>query len=215
MTLTCPLCQNPATEAFTQDKYRAFAQCGRCSLVFAEPDSWLDPGEEKALYDLHENSLEDDGYNRFLSRIVEPLVARIGPPAQVLDFGCGPAPALAKQLQQLGFHVCLFDSFYKPDTRVLQQRFDVIVATEVIEHLHKPLAELERLWAQLNPNGWLALMTQRVKDAEAFKCWQYKNDPTHVCFFHERSFHWLAEHLQAAELNFEGRDMVFLQKPEY
>lgn len=94
MTLTCPLCQNPATEAFTQDKYRAFAQCGRCSLVFAEPDSWLDPGEEKALYDLHENSLEDDGYNRFLSRIVEPLVARIVPPAQVLDFGCGPARRL-------------------------------------------------------------------------------------------------------------------------
>jgi 2-polyprenyl-3-methyl-5-hydroxy-6-metoxy-1,4-benzoquinol methylase len=95
----------------------------------------------------------------------------------------------------------------------LHQNFDAIVATEVIEHLHKPLTELERLWTLLRPGGWLALMTQRVKNAEAFSNWQYKNDPTHLCFFHKQSFRWLANYLNVSEMFFEGRDMVFMQKP--
>ncbi|TCS43799.1 class I SAM-dependent methyltransferase [Reinekea marinisedimentorum] len=214
MTEPCPLCQSPDCHAFFADKQRAYRQCRQCQLVFAEPASWPNARDEKALYDLHENSLEDKGYNRFLARIVDPLTDRVSPPAQLLDFGCGPAPALANQLRQLGFEVSLYDSFYYPETQALQHSYDAIVATEVIEHLHQPRIELERLWAHLQPGGWLALMTQRVIDAKAFKTWQYKNDPTHVCFFHERSFHWLAGQLNASQLNFEGRDMVFLQKPE-
>ncbi|WP_187265492.1 class I SAM-dependent methyltransferase [Reinekea thalattae] len=208
----CPLCSSHQLSFFSEDKKRTFFQCQNCQLVFTEQSTWPSAHEEKAIYDLHENDVDDSGYNQFLNRIVSPLKERLSPPAQILDFGCGPAPALAKQLQKEGFDVSLYDSFYQPNNTVLEDSYHAIVATEVIEHLHQPRQELEKLWQQLKPNGWLALMTQRVKDVDAFERWQYKNDPTHVCFYHEQSFYWLAEAFGAQAIEFVGRDMVFIQK---
>lgn len=209
-TYHCPLCSSTG-HFYQQDKRRAYYQCGQCELVFSSPDSWPGTATEKAEYDLHENDVDDAGYNRFLSRIVTPLIERIQKQSKILDFGCGPAPALANQLMQLEHHVSLYDVFYYPETSVLNQRFDAIVMTEVIEHLHTPANVIQSLWASLRVGGVLAIMTQRVIDAQAFSRWQYKNDPTHVCFYSDQTFVFLASHLKA-QLEFVGRDMVFLTK---
>lgn len=212
MNTSCPLCQSVRLQAYAQDKKRAYLQCSECKLVFADPASWPTQDSEKAEYDLHENALDDEGYNRFLSRIVEPLNARIPAQSRILDFGCGPAPALAKQLTSLGHRVDLFDVFYYPNPAVWQKRYPAIVLTEVIEHLHTPAGEIERLWHQLEAGGVLAIMTQRVISQERFFSWQYKNDPTHVCFYSAATFQWLSEELAASNLEFIGRDMVFITK---
>ena len=207
----CPLCQSADTYDYAADKQRRFLQCTKCSLVFAEPGSWPSPDTEKAEYDLHENDVNDAGYNRFLSRIVEPLNQRLPEAAKILDFGCGPAPALANQLRALGHQLALYDLFYYPNSDALTQQYDAIVMTEVIEHLHQPAEVVQQLWQQLNSQGVLAIMTQRVIDQDAFSRWQYKNDPTHVCFYSDATFHYLAQSL-SAQLDFVGRDMVFLKQ---
>jgi 2-polyprenyl-3-methyl-5-hydroxy-6-metoxy-1,4-benzoquinol methylase len=208
----CPLCQHAVTAEYAEDRFRRFFQCTQCELVFAEPSSWPTADQEKAEYDLHENALDDEGYNGFLSRIVTPLLARVPPSSDVLDFGCGPAPALARQLETAGHRVALFDTFYFPDAKVFIRDYQAIVLTEVIEHLHTPLSEITRLWARIQSGGVLAIMTQRVISQARFKTWQYKNDPTHVCFYSEETFQWLAAQLQSKSLEFAGRDMVFLTK---
>ncbi len=213
MPASCVLCQS-ACEQFFTDARRTYLQCSKCALVFADPQSWPTQSQEKAEYDLHENDVNDAGYNAFLARMVEPLSCRLPNQARVLDFGCGPAPALAEQLKALGYQVFLYDLFYYPDTQALNQTYDAIVMTEVIEHLHQPRPQLEQLWSQLNPGGVLGVMTQRVINKGRFLNWQYKNDPTHVCFYHENTFSWLAEVMGASEVAFEGRDMVFLTKPQ-
>ena len=43
----------------------------------------------------------------------------------------------------------LYDPFFFPDRTRLSRRYDFITATEVVEHLHRPGEELERLWAML------------------------------------------------------------------
>lgn len=211
-TDNCPLCQHADTRAYAQDRKRRFLQCQHCQLVFAEKSSWPKATAEKATYDQHENDIGNEGYNRFLSRIVPPLKSRLLSGAQILDFGCGPAPALGRQLSDSGFEVSLYDHFYRPDNEALARNYDAVVLTEVIEHLHQPHQVVQKLWQQLNPGGWLAVMTQRVTNPEAFSRWQYKNDPTHVCFFTEQSFSWLAASLGADQPDYEGRDMVFLKK---
>ena len=80
----------------------------------------------------------------------------------------------------------LYDLFYAPDTQFLQRQYDFIAASEVVEHLHHPRRELERLWSCLKPNGVLGIMTKRVIDQAAFSHWYYKSDLTHVCFFRLR-----------------------------
>jgi 2-polyprenyl-3-methyl-5-hydroxy-6-metoxy-1,4-benzoquinol methylase len=179
--------------------------------VFVPPAFYVSRAQERAEYDLHDNRVDDPGYRRFLSRLHAPLVRRLPTGAHGLDFGCGPGPALAAMLQEDGLPVALYDIFYAPDTSVFSRQYDFITATEVVEHLHDPAAELNRLWQCLADGGVLAIMTKLARDAEAFARWHYKNDPTHVCFFSRQTFVYLAAELKA-ELEFVADDVIFLTR---
>jgi hypothetical protein len=207
----CPLCQCADVADYFRDRRRPYLQCGQCSLVFVPQEFLLDRAAEKAEYDLHRNDVDDPRYRSFLSRLAHPLVQRLAPGASGLDFGCGPGPALAHMLREAGFDVAVYDSFYVPDESVLEQRYDFICATEVVEHLHRPGPELDRLWSQLRSWGWLGIMTKLVRDAEAFATWHYKNDPTHVCFFSAQTWRWWAQR-QGATLSIIGADVILLGK---
>ncbi|MCB1704778.1 MAG: class I SAM-dependent methyltransferase [Halioglobus sp.] len=208
----CPLCAGGEISWYSSDRRRRYLQCGDCELVFVPPAYHLDRAAEKAEYALHENHIHDPGYRRFLSRLMEPLVTRLAAGARGLDFGCGPGPALAHMLREEGFEVVCYDSLFVPDAAALAQCYDFICATEVVEHLHHPGRELERLWSLLQPGGWLGIMTKLVRDAEAFSRWHYKNDPTHVCFFSARTWHWWARRYGAA-VEIIGADVILLRRP--
>lgn len=208
---SCPLCRCEATQRYHSDSSRNYHQCARCALVFVSAESHLAPSEELAYYELHENSLQDAGYRRFLSRCAAPLLGELQPHSQGLDFGCGPAPLLAAMLAEAGHRVELYDKFYAPNRGAMKRDYDFIVATEVVEHLAEPGEELQRLWARLRPDGLLALMTKLVISPERFANWHYIRDPTHICFFSVETFRWLAEEWQA-ELQFADSDVIFLRK---
>jgi CTP:phosphocholine cytidylyltransferase-like protein len=44
----------------------------------------------------------------------------------------------------------------------------------------------------VRPNGILAIMTLFINAKIDYKSWWYKNDPTHVVFYHEDTFVYLA-----------------------
>ncbi|TDG13001.1 class I SAM-dependent methyltransferase [Seongchinamella unica] len=209
----CPLCGDGRVEDFYRDRRRQYLRCVHCGLVFVPPRYYLGSAEEKAEYDLHRNEVDDPGYRRFLSRLADPLLARIPSAARGLDFGCGPGPALAAMLKEAGHQVSLYDVFYRPDAEVLQRSYQFITATEVVEHLHEPGLALEQLWENLEPGGYLGIMTKLVRDAESFARWHYKNDPTHVCFFSESSWLWWARQ-RAASLERIGADVILLRKAQ-
>ncbi|WP_010629363.1 class I SAM-dependent methyltransferase [Halomonas sp. KM-1] len=208
---TCPLCASPHSRHFHHDARRDYYRCENCWLAFVPPEQRLSPEQERAVYDQHENRPDDPGYRRFLSRLFEPLQHRLAPGASGLDFGAGPGPTLSLMLEEAGHPMAIYDPFYAPDTAVLQRRYDFITATEVVEHLFAPGLELARLAALLPAGGWLGLMTKRVTDEVAFARWHYILDPTHVCFFSETSFEWLAEHLDMS-VEFPAADVALLQK---
>jgi 2-polyprenyl-3-methyl-5-hydroxy-6-metoxy-1,4-benzoquinol methylase len=179
--------------------------------VFVPPQWHLTRDAEKAEYDLHQNDVGDPGYRAFLSRLMQPLVERLSPGARGLDFGCGPGPALAELLREAGHEVALYDSFFAADEAVLDVRYDFICATEVVEHLHRPGQQMERLWSLLRPGGWMGIMTKLVRDRAAFDRWHYKNDPTHVCFFSEDTWCWWARQ-HGARLEIIGADVILLHR---
>ena len=210
---SCPLCGTSGADDYHQDKRRRFYQCVNCVLVFVSPDQFLSPQAEKAEYDLHRNSPKDDGYRRFLSRTFQPVQALLAPASSGLDFGCGPGPTISVMFTEAGHRMAVYDPFYADAPTVFDRTYDFITATEVVEHLHHPMRELDRLWRCLNPSGLLAIMTKRVIDRRAFATWHYKNDMTHVCFYAEATFDWLAEQW-AARLDFVDKDVVIFTKPE-
>ena len=211
MMQACPLCGSRDTRHYHRDVRRDYHRCAECRLVFVPPAQRLTPAEEKAVYDQHENSPEDSGYRQFLSRLHTPLLARLPPAACGLDFGTGPGPTLSVMFEEVGHSMAIYDPFYAPDRSVLERQYDFITATEVVEHLFEPGRELERLVGQLRPDGWLGLMTKRVTTQQAFTRWHYILDPTHVVFFSDTTFEWLAHHLDM-RLELPASDVALLQR---
>jgi hypothetical protein len=180
-------------------------------LVFVPPEQFLSAEAEKAEYDKHENSAADPRYRTFLSRLQEPLLERLSPCSHGLDFGSGPGPTLSLMFEEAGHAMHIYDPFYAADDTAWQHRYDFITASEVVEHLHDPRRELDRLWSCLKPQGLLGIMTKRVIDRDAFARWHYKDDPTHVGFFSLATFRWLATRWQA-ELTVPADDVAVLAK---
>ena len=212
----CSLCCG-SVQPFSKDRRRSYFQCETCSLVQVLPAQWLTQLDEKSEYDKHENSAEDLGYRRFLSRMLEPMLERLPFEAREdllgLDFGSGPEPVLQSMFAEHGLQQEIFDIFYANQPTALQGCYDFITSTEVVEHLQKPGEELNHLWSLLRPGGLLGIMTKRVIDQSAFKSWHYKNDPTHICFFAESTFEYLAREW-GAQLEIVSADVVILKKPK-
>ena len=213
--VACPLCAGEQISAWHRIEraggVREYLRCDSCALVFVPAPFHLDAAAEKAVYDLHHNDPADPGYRRFLSRLTEPLLQRLPEHSRGLDFGCGPGPALAQMLCECDHTVALYDKFYFPDATVLQGEYDFVCATEVVEHLADPRAVLQQLFSLLRRGGWLAIMTKRVRDQAAFARWHYINDPTHIIFFSDATFHWIGKHWNA-RVELHGADVVLLQK---
>ena len=209
----CPLCHSANVEAYTCDKHRSYMQCRCCELVFVERAHYLKREAEKAIYDLHENAVADPGYRKFLSRLFIPLSGQLEAQSHGLDFGCGPAPALAEMFKEQGFHIDVYDSFYCDQKEVFDRQYDFVTATEVIEHLHQPGEKIRMLWNILRRGGCLGIMTKLVTSKQAFQSWHYKNDLTHVCFFSQPTLRWLADSLHA-EVSFYGDDVAIITKRE-
>ncbi|MBW2545062.1 MAG: class I SAM-dependent methyltransferase [Deltaproteobacteria bacterium] len=207
----CPICESADGSEFYQDGHRDYFRCQTCDLVFVHSAQFLSAEDEKARYDLHRNSPDDQGYRRFLSRVFIPIQRLLAPGSCGLDFGSGPGPTLSRMFEEAGHSMAIYDHFYARNPSVLEKQYDFITATEVMEHLHNPKKELDRLWACLKPGARLGIMTKLVLDREAFARWHYKNDPTHVCFFSRSTFEWLAARWQA-ELTFAGKDVILFYK---
>lgn len=209
---SCPLCHAPDSQWWHRRKHREYWCCPACRLVFVGADQQISPAAEKAEYDKHRNDISDSGYRTFLTRPWRAVCDRVPTGSRGLDFGCGPGPALASMFEEAGYRVALYDLFYYPDSSVLTGHYHFICLTEVIEHLANPADVLSDLWRQLEAGGWLVIQTQRVRDREAFAHWRYVDDPTHIAFYAEATFAWLAEYLGAQHWELADRDVVAIQK---
>jgi 2-polyprenyl-3-methyl-5-hydroxy-6-metoxy-1,4-benzoquinol methylase len=159
-----------------------------------DPAHWLTPEEERARYATHENDPDDPRYRAFLAQATEPLLARLTPGAQGLDFGCGPGPTLARMMEERGHPCRNYDPFFLPDAGALEDTYDFVACTETVEHFHNPREGFMTLATLLRPGGWLVVMTQCVPapSERALGDWVYLRDPTHVAFFREETLAWIA-----------------------
>jgi SAM-dependent methyltransferase len=209
--MICPLCLHEGSELFFKDSSREYYRCPCCLLVYVPSIYHLDHDDEKSRYDNHRNSPLDTDYRAFLSRLTRPLQAVIPKGAHGLDFGSGPGPTLSVMLEEAGYSMDIFDSYYAHDPKLLTRSYDFITSTEVVEHLREPAMELDRLWSCLRPGGVLGIMTKLVLDRKAFAAWHYIRDLTHISFFSRPTFTWLANRWNAG-LDIVDRDVVILHK---
>jgi SAM-dependent methyltransferase len=200
----CPLCSGNL-EQFTIFRNILYHRCLNCHAVLMDPRFYLSAEAEKERYDQHNNDPADPGYRRFVSPLVEKIKAAYGPEACGLDYGAGSGPVAAALLIEAGYTVKLYDPYYWHDPLLLETSYDFIMAIEVIEHFYQPFNEFKQLRNLLNPGGKLFCMTKIVTGHLDFENWHYKNDPTHVFFYHRDSLSWIKENLGFQSLQISGR----------
>ncbi len=185
MTLqrVCPLCDSPEGQEFARVGPRHYLRCPDCDLVWLRADLRPTEAEELAEYRLHRNDPGDPGYRRHLARLTEPLVARLKPGAQGLDFGCGPGPTISVMLAEQGFEVANHDPFFADDPGALARRYDFIACSETAEHFHRPAEDFTILAGLLRPGGLLGVMTRLLTPDIDFAAWPYIREISHVSFY--------------------------------
>lgn len=170
-----------------------YFDCQNCRLVFLAPAYFPDREREYSHYLTHENDPADSRYRRFLSRLADPLVAKLAPGMKGLDYGSGPGPTLSLMLDEAGFPTRIYDPFFAPDTAVLAQDYDFVTCSETAEHFHRPAEEIARFRRLLRRGGWLGIMTMLLEPGTSFADWWYRREPTHVCFYRRETMCWIAE----------------------
>jgi 2-polyprenyl-3-methyl-5-hydroxy-6-metoxy-1,4-benzoquinol methylase len=168
---------------------------------------------QKERYNLHENNAEDVGYIAYFKRFLDFNLPLIKNPKNALDFGCGRTSLLATLLEKMGITCDYYDPIYHPDTLDADKKYDLIVSTEVFEHLHQPREVFESLLEKLTNGGYLAIQTEfHANNEDIFKKWWYPQDPTHIVFFRARTFKVLCEKYGCKYISDNGKNMILMQK---
>ncbi len=203
----CRVCKHTDSTLLESEFFR----CLNCDAILRIEEKLADSVKEKIRYEKHQNSKENQGYLNFLSPVFNYIVQNISPTSIGLDYGCGPNPVLANLLKDKGYSLNLYDPFFYTDAHVLGMEYDFIICTEVVEHFHNPYQEFERLSKLLNREGILLIMTELHLPALDFKNWYYKNDFTHVVFYSEKTFAFIAKHFGFEVLELKER-LIILKK---
>ena len=209
----CRICKSSAP--FFYRDTRTFYKCSNCWLIFTNdlPDKLLEENHYKSQWQSTEPKFWKDQTTALLS-----YIQAYGTPKRILDFGSGSGE-MVKELRHHGYEVTalepMHDGYLKD--QLYPHLFDVVVAVEVIEHLPNVWEELEQIEKVLEPEGIMAFSTGmtnpfiELPDAiKQFKAWWYKDDPTHLSFFCNRTLGIMAD-LRDYTIDIYG-DKVFVVK---
>ena len=181
----CLICQTGLQALSLPGNDRTYHSCPNCQWIVLDKE-WVPSLEkQKERYLQHENSPENSGYiemfERFITTCVDPFISR---GKRILDYGCGPEPVLAGLLKKWAYVVDTYDLFFNPDEAFKTKKYNLIILTEVLEHLENPLDLLQSLSEKLEPQGVISFMTLfHPNDPEKFSKWWYRRDITHVSFY--------------------------------
>lgn len=208
--MNCLLCHNDSNP-FELDTF----MCPECHLVFKNPETFNSTEKDIARYSTHNNDSTDQGYLDFLGRFVIPLKPFLPKKFDALDFGCGPGPTLSLLLQEVGGTVENYDPLFFPDAHLLiPESYDVVTSTEVVEHFKLPRHDWKTLIDLVKDNGVIAIMTLFYSPEIDYKKWWYKNDHTHIVFYQQETFEYIAKEFNLEILYNDKKSIIIFKKGE-
>ena len=193
MSDKCLLCGAKADLYYQEIKLK-YWRCPQCALIFAPESQHLSHEEEKKRYLFHQESESDLGYQNYLSSFLNVLQTEAK--GLGLDYGCGRKAVVSLWAQKFGLVIDLYDPFFHPK-ELKENHYDFIYACEVVEHFHHPLREFQQIKQSLKEGGKFFIQTQVYpEDKNLFAKWYYRLDPTHVCFYHAKTYFYLSQIFQ-------------------
>jgi len=202
--IKCPLCSGNA-DYFHTSKTTEYFKCITCRALFMNPGNYLNRHDEKERYLEHNNDVNDPRYQNFVSPIVNCIKKNFKPESRGLDFGSGTGPVITDLLRNAGYNINTYDPYFDNRPELLEESYDYIACCEVIEHFHNPAEEFSLLRSILSTKGKLICMTDLYDDTINFSKWYYKDDPTHIFFYHTETLEWIKNRFNFSSLTIEKR----------
>lgn len=190
--MCCPVCKSGNVSLF-EVKETGYKRCLDCGSITMVPESRLSSDGQKSRYELHNNTLEDEGYRKYLEKFLTDCLQAYRSekgvlPSVVLDFGSGPEPCLVQLMKEKGMKAFGWDPYFNTEGLAdcsPGQEFDLVTCLEVAEHFENP-EESFRYLASLVKKGGMAVIGTNLLPEETvqpFAKWWYRFDPTHVTFY--------------------------------
>lgn len=202
--INCLLC-NSNTSFFYEKRNKTYYKCEKCSSIMLDPLDHVSLEEEKERYETHNNDIEDISYQNFVSPIVESIKKTYNTGHIGLDYGAGPGPVVKSLLEKEGYNIKLYDPYFHYYPKNLYDKYDFIILSEVIEHFNNPYKEFLKLSNLLKKGGALVCMTSIYDEGIDFDKWSYKNDKTHVFFYHKKALEWIKAEFKFSNLEVDGK----------
>ena len=184
-------------------------KCPKCGLYAKQDKLFLSPLEEFKRYDLH-SSVVDEHYNKLMNHFVQEAIIPFIKNGNALDYGCGKTGVIKHGLEANGYNCEVYDPYFANDPKVLNVQYDVVTATEVVEHFQALMTEWQNMVNLVKQNGYLAIMTQFAQ--EEIGDWWYLRDSTHYHFYQERTFEYIAKRLGLTIVSNNKKNQVTFQK---
>ncbi len=204
--MKCILCEG-STRFFENWRDKEYLKCDNCNSLLLNPADYIDKIQEKKRYEEHNNDVNDKRYQNFVYPIVAEVLSDYSVYDKGLDFGAGTGPVISKLLKDKGYDIKIYDPFFANHPYLLEDKYDYIVCCEVIEHFHNPKAEFELMRSMLNPEGSIYIKTSLYKEDIDFITWNYKDDMTHVFFYHKGALEWIKENMGFSSLEIK-KDLI-------
>jgi SAM-dependent methyltransferase len=180
----------------------AYFECSKCQFLFTDIH---DADDHAGLYDdKYWEGQDPDWSGRVNQTLRLVLLANTlinKPPweLKILDFGCGMGTFVSAAREQLQMQTWGTDiimpkfgrEWFLP--RVQRERFDIIVACEVVEHLPHPLTSMKEVRGYLDRGGVFAFQTAYYDPKTCGRDWWYIGPANgHVSLYSARSFEIIA-----------------------
>ncbi len=207
----CILCQSQTVEFKHPKTGMSFHQCPTCQIIFKDQTAWPSSEDEKSRYLEHHNDITQKGYVNFLQNFIDQSIVPYIQKGDLLDFGSGPGGVMSTLLHAMGYKVDSYDPFFQPN--LPDKTYDLILATEVMEHIHDPLQALQWINSHLKKNGYFSLMTLFYpSDRNQFFDWFYIRDITHVVFYSPATLKFIAKYMRWQLISHNSHRFATFQK---
>lgn len=206
--MICKLCEQISQLC---NKDSAFVHCTNCDLIMKKEESLPLLDEEKTHYLLHENGPQYPGYVKFLNRAITPIASMLNSSMCALDYGSGPGPAMDYILKKYKIACDNYDPIFEPNG-IKHEAYDLILATECLEHFHYPIIDLQKIVRLMKPNAILSIMTVFHLGKEHIENWFYTKEFTHVTFYSMKTMHWIANYFNLELIHTDDTRVVVFKK---
>lgn len=188
-------CEDKEKRVFKESKRKViYYLCDSCAHCFApEFREWCNEDFIREIYNSEYIKVDPEltekrpiEFAKFIDRVFGEIKKNI----HHLDFGGGPG-VLSNALRNLGWNSVSFDPFFATVDEHASEKFDLITAIEVFEHVPDPHQLMHQIFARMKEDGLLLFSTlpsdQVLRGGSLLKWWYLAPRNGHVSLFSTNS----------------------------